>query len=126
MLANVYMPERYKHKELFSSLNLPSDISEKFTKIDDVNFASKVENDSAVITFDAKNYLTYVFKENGKTLSSISGKNGEQKVYLSMSGSKLNVVVEYFYTLEPTLKSYKQINLIKTKNTYKSNDKWFM
>lgn len=126
MLANVYMPERYKHKELFSSLNLPSDISEKFTKIDDVNFASKVENDSAVITFDAKNYLTYVFKENGKTLTSISGKNGEQKVYLSMSGSKLNVVVEYFYTLEPTLKSYKQINLIKTKNTYKSNDKWFM
>lgn len=126
MLANVYMPERYKHKELFSSLNLPSDISEKFTKIDDVNFASKVENDSAVITFDAKNYLTYVFKENGKTLSSISGKNGEQKVYLSMCGSKLNVVVEYFYTLEPTLKSYKQINLIKTKNTYKSNDKWFM
>ena len=126
MLANVYMPERYKHKELFSSLNLPSDISEKFTKIDDVNFASKVENDSAVITFDAKNYLTYVFKENSKTLTSISGKNGEQKVYLSMSGSKLNVVVEYFYTLEPTLKSYKQINLIKTKNTYKSNDKWFM
>lgn len=126
MLANVYMPERYKHKELFSSLNLPSDISEKFTKIDDVNFASKVENDSAVITFDAKNYLTYVFKENGKTLTSISGKNGEQKVYLSMSGSKLNVVVEYFYTLEPTLKSYKQINLIKTKSTYKSNDKWFM
>lgn len=126
MLANVYMPERYKHKELFSSLNLPSDISEKFTKIDDVNFASKVENDSAVITFDAKNYLTYVFKENGKTLTSISGKNGEQKVYLSMCGSKLNVVVEYFYTLEPTLKSYKQINLIKTKNTYKSNDKWFM
>ena len=126
MLANVYMPERYKHKELFSSLNLPSDISEKFTKIDDVNFASKVENDSAVITFDAKNYLTYVFKENGKTLTSISGKNGEQKVYLSMSGSKLNVMVEYFYTLEPTLKSYKQINLIKTKNTYKSNDKWFM
>lgn len=126
MLANVYMPERYKHKELFSSLNLPSDISEKFTKIDDVNFASKVENDSAVITFDAKNYLTYVFKENGKTLTSISGKNGEQKVYLSMSGSKLNIVVEYFYTLEPTLKSYKQINLIKTKNTYKSNDKWFM
>ena len=126
MLANVYMPERYKHKELFSSLNLPSDISEKFTKIDDVNFASKVENDSAVITFDAKNYLTYVFKENGKTLTSISGKNGEQKVYLSMSGSKLNVVVEYFYTLDPTLKSYKQINLIKTKNTYKSNDKWFM
>ena len=126
MLANVYMPERYKHKELFSSLNLPSDISEKFTKIDDVNFASKVENDSAVITFDAKNYLTYVFKENGKTLTSISGKNGEQKVYLSMCGSKLNVVVEYFYTLDPTLKSYKQINLIKTKNTYKSNDKWFM
>lgn len=126
MLANVYMPERYKHKELFSSLNLPSDISEKFTKIDDVNFASKVENDSAVITFDAKNYLTYVFKENSKTLTSISGKNGEQKVYLSMSGSKLNVVVEYFYTLDPTLKSYKQINLIKTKNTYKSNDKWFM
>lgn len=127
MLANIYMPERYKHKELFSSLNLPTDISDKFTSIDKTDFESKVENDNAIITFNAKNYITYLFKENGKTINSISGKNGEQTVYISMKSNKLNIDIEYFYTLEPEIKNHEEINLIKTEKTYsKNNDKWFM
>ena len=127
MLANVYMPERYKHKELFSMLNLPNDVSDKFTRIEKNEFTSKVENDSAIISFNAKNYLTYLFKENGKVVGSISGKNGEQQVYIPMKSNKMTLDVEYFYTLEPDMKLNEQIHLIKTQNTYKPNsDKWFM
>lgn len=126
MLANIYMPERYKHAEMFSSFNLPQDISNKFTEIDKTDFTSKVENDKAVITFNAKNYLTYNFLENGKVINSLSGKNGSQEVYIEMKSNKLNIDIVYFYTLEPDIKREEKLSLIKTESTYKTNDKWFM
>ena len=44
-----------------------------------------------------------------------------------MNGNKINIDIEYFYTLQPDIANSQQISLIKTETTYKQNDdKWFM
>ena len=126
VLANIYMPERYTQKELFSNLNLPSDISEKFTKIDKTSFSGKVESNVAKITFESKDYITYEFIIDGKTLESITGKNGEQTVSLPLNAPKQKVKIKYYYTLSPTVVEEDEINFIKTQKTSKTSDKWFI
>ena len=126
VLANIYMPERYTQKELFSNLNLPSDISEKFTKIDKTSFSGKVESNVAKITFESKDYITYEFIIDGKTLESITGKNGEQTVSLPLNAPKQKVKIKYYYTLSPIVVEEDEINFIKTQKTSKTSDKWFI
>ena len=126
VLANSYMPERYTQKEIFSTLNLPSDISSKFTKIDKTTFNSKVESNNAIIEFDAKDYVTYNFNNNGKK-TTISGKKGEQTVTLPLTQARQNVEIEYYYTLSPEIRERDTISFIKTKKTQKyDNKKWFI
>ena len=127
VLANSYMPERYLQKELFSVLNLPNDISDKFTKIDKIHFNSKVENNNAIITFNAKDYLTFNFISNKINYSTISGKNGEQTVIIPLSANKQKVFIEYYYTLSPDIKENEEISFIKTNKTQNNkNNLWFI
>ena len=122
VLANNYIPERYTQKEIFSIFNLPSDVSNKFTSMPKTDFNSKVENNKAIISFNAKDYVTYNFKANDKVLKSISNKNGEQIVTIDLLTPKQTITIDYFYTLSPEIK----INFIKTNKTNISKDKWFI
>ena len=75
VLANNYIPERYVQKEIFSTFNLPKDVSNKFSSIEKPILNSKVEGNKAIIAFEAKDYLTYTAISNDKTIEKISGKN---------------------------------------------------
>lgn len=125
VLANIYMPERYCQKELFSKFNLPCDISSKFTKIEKPNLKSKVENNIAVITLDVKDYLTYKFKKDEKTLEMISGKTGKQIISIPLSKENEKIELEIFYTLSPEIKYNQSINLIKSQSK-NLDEKWFI
>ena len=103
VLANNYIPERYTQKEIFSIFNLPSDVSNKFTSMPKTDFNSKVENNKAIISFNAKDYVTYNFKANDKVLKSISNKNGEQIVTIDLLTPKQTITIDYFYTLSPEI-----------------------
>lgn len=126
VLANNYIPERYTQKEIFSIFNLPSDVSNKFTSMPKTDFNSKVENNKAIITFNAKDYVTYNFKANDKVLKSISNKNGEQIVTIDLLTPKQTITIDYFYTLSPEINNTDKINFIKTNKTNISKDKWFI
>lgn len=127
VLANIYMPERYKHKELFSTLNLPNDISDKFTTLEKLNLTSVVEDNNAIITLNSKSYITYDFIIDGKIIKQISGKEGEQIITLPLNKHKQTVEIAYYYTLDPTISSSESITLIKSKTTQKAHsDKWFI
>lgn len=126
VLANNYIPERYTQKEIFSIFNLPSDVSNKFTSMPKTDFNSKVENNKAIISFNAKDYITYNFKANDKVLKSISNKNGEQIVTIDLLTPKQTITIDYFYTLSPEINSIDKINFIKTNKTNISKDKWFI
>lgn len=126
VLANNYIPERYTQKEIFSIFNLPSDVSNKFTSMPKTDFNSKVENNKAIISFNAKDYVTYNFKANDKVLKSISNKNGEQIVTIDLLTPKQTITIDYFYTLSPEINNIDKINFIKTNKTNISKDKWFI
>lgn len=126
VLANNYIPERYTQKEIFSIFNLPSDVSNKFTSMPKTDFNSKVENNKAIISFNAKDYVTYNFKANDKVLKSISNKNGEQIVTIDLLTPKQTITIDYFYTLSPEINNTDKINFIKTNKTNISKDKWFI
>lgn len=125
VLANNFMPERYCQKELFSKFNLPNDISTNFTKIEPPNITSKVENGIGIVSIDVKDYLTYNFVKDGKTIETLSGKNGKQTISLPLAEEKEKIKIEIFYTLSPEIKYEKEIYLIKTHNK-NLDEKWFI
>lgn len=124
VLANNYIPERYVQKEIFSTFNLPKDVSNKFSSIEKPILNSKVEGNKAIIEFEAKDYLTYTAISNDKTIEKISGKNGNQKIIIPLTSNKQKVTFECFYTLSPEIASSQEISFVKTSK--KNNDKWFI
>ncbi len=124
VLANNYIPERYVQKEIFSTFNLPKDVSNKFSSIEKPILNSKVEGNKAIIEFEAKDYLTYTTISNDKTIEKISGKNGNQKIIIPLTSNKQKVTFECFYTLSPEIASSQEISFVKTSK--KNNDKWFI
>lgn len=126
VLAGNSTPERYTQKELFSRFNLPTDISNKFVNMEKQNFKGKVNGSNAEIEFDAKNYITYVFKSNGKTLKEISGLNSKQKVILPLKNQKQTITIDYYITINPDVNESEEITFIKTKQNSSDKDKWFI
>lgn len=126
VLAGNSTPERYTQKELFSRFNLPTDISNKFVNMEKQSFKGKVNGSNAEIEFDAKNYITYVFKSNGKTLKEISGLNSKQKVILPLKNQKQTITIDYYITINPDINESEEITFIKTKQNSSDKDKWFI
>lgn len=126
VLAGNSTPERYTQKELFSRFNLPTDISNKFVNMEKQSFKGKVNGSNAEIEFDAKNYITYVFKSNGKTLKEISGLNSKQKVILALKNQKQTITIDYYITINPDVNESEEITFIKTKQNSSDKDKWFI
>ena len=126
VLAGNSTPERYTQKELFSRFNLPTDISNKFVNMEKQSFKGKVNGSNAEIEFDAKNYITYVFKSNGKTLKEISGLNSKQKIILPLKNQKQTITIDYYITINPDVNESEEITFIKTKQNSSDKDKWFI
>lgn len=124
ILANSYMPERYTQTELFSSFNLPNEISKKFTTIEKAKIVSRVENGNAVLEFDAKDYMTYEFVHDDKVISAVSGKSGKQTVIIPLSLSKQKIEIRNYYTNNSLLFAKQEISFLKKSKATK--DKWYI
>lgn len=124
VLANKFMPERYTQTEIFSSFNLPNEISEKFTNIEKVHLTSRVEGGNAVLEFDAKDYITYEIISDDKVISKISGKNERQTVFIPLSSPKQTVVVKNYYTLSPDIEASEEISFLRKEK--RTTDKWYI
>ncbi len=124
-LANSLTPDRYTQTELFSSFNLPTDISMNFTEIEKVKVKSHVENGNAVIEFDAKDYETYTIKLDGNIIKNITGKSGLQTLTIPLSSSKQDIIIENYYTLSPENLASQELSFVK-KERKTANDKWYI
>ena len=124
VLANIYMPERYTQLEMFSSFNLPNEISSKFTQVEKAKLSSRVENGNAVIEIDAHDFITYEIICENEVISTISGKSGKQTVLVPLSTSKQNITVKNYYTISPELEESQEISFIR--KTKPSKDKWYI
>ena len=81
--ANNYIPEKYVISEIFSKFNAPKEKSNKYISVPATKLYGKIENDKAVLSFDANDYLIYeTYKSvdgNDILISTIAGKKGECK-----------------------------------------------
>lgn len=126
VLANYFIPERYTKEELFSIFNLPKTISKKFAEPPSTIIKSKVENDQAVLVFNANEYITYQIYDGDILKTEISNKNGEQKFSLPMETERKNLKLKWFYTLSPDIEEEKEITFVKTKSQIYNNKRWFI
>ena len=78
--ANNYIPQRYITKEIFSRFNPPKEKSTKFISVSPPTLTGRVENNKAILSFEAEDYLIYeiysVSDGEPKLLSEISNKSG--------------------------------------------------
>ena len=124
-LANKYTPDRYTQVEMFSTFNLPNDISKNFTEIENPPIKTTVENGKVYLEFESKDYLTYRFIQNGKYVKEIAGNNKTQRLQFTLSSSKESIEVETFYSLFPDIKTSQKLNLIKSSSA-DINKKWYI
>lgn len=126
VLSNKYMPERYQQSEIFSVFNLPNDVSNKFTDIEKVKVESKVENNQAILTFDAKEYQTYEFICNDRIIEKISGENGETEVKIQLTENRQEIEIKNYYSLSPEISQEQKISFIKNNTNKRTNKKWYI
>ncbi len=124
VLANTYIPERYTQSEVFSTFNLPTEISQKFTSPEKAMIVSRVEDGNAILEFDAKDFMTYEFVSDGKVVACLSGKSGKESVVIPLSSSKQKVTVTNYYTLSPDLKESQEISFIRKEP--RPSGKWYV
>ncbi len=124
LLANHFTPDRYTQNELFSIFNLPSDISNMFAEVEKIKINSRVENNVALLEFEAKDFETYDFIVDGKVVNSISGKSGSQKISIPLTSSKEDIIVENYYTLTPDNKVTQELSFVKKEA--KAKEKWYI
>lgn len=125
VLANDYMPERYTKAEMFSIFNLPKSYSDKFAVAKSPNVTSKVENNEAIMTFVANEYMTYEIYNNSKLVKTLSGQNGKQSVAVPLTKEKQTFVIKSYYTLSPEIEDEKEITFVK-KDKPVNNKKWYL
>ncbi len=125
VLANEFMPERYTKNEMFSIFNLPKTYSNKFAVASTPNMTSKVENNEAVISFNANEYMTYEFYSNNQLVKKVAGQVGKQNITLPLTAQKQTFVVKSYYTLSPEIEDTKEITFVK-KDKPVNNKKWYL
>ena len=125
VLANEFMPERYTKNEMFSIFNLPKTYSNKFAVASTPNMTSKVENNEAVISFNANEYMTYEFYSNNQLVKKVAGQVGKQNITLPLTTQKQTFVVKSYYTLSPEIEDTKEITFVK-KDKPVNNKKWYL
>lgn len=130
VLSNLYTPERYTQKETFSLLNLPHDISSKWTKLEDVECQKVMQNGKLILTINTKPYITYniylgSIKEKNKAYS-FSDSKGKKVIEIVIPNDKEKVYIESFYTAgDQSNKKINEFEVVKTINKSKKS-KWYI
>lgn len=120
VLANSFTPERYTVTEKFSRFNLPSDVSKRFTQIDEPNLQGEIVGQNATLTFDAKDYFTYsLFADcidEKNLIEKVAGKSGKISLSVPMNKERQRflLVVSFAGQFNNPQQIVRQVDLIKT------------
>lgn len=130
--ANNYTPEKYRQKELFSRFNLPKENISPMT-MKPISLSGTVENNKAILKFNAVNSLEYKLYKNFKgkktLLKTFSGESGQIE-YTDTIFS--NQKVDYFIEISsPFAKENKSatsntLTLINTNTSEIIKEKWYV
>lgn len=130
--ANDYTPEKYKQKELFSRFNLPKEnISPMILK--PISLNGTVENNKAILKFNAVNSLEYKLYKNFKgkktLLKTFEGESGQIEYTDSIiSNQKIEYFVEISspYAKDNRPATSNTLTLINANNSEVIKEKWYI
>lgn len=121
-LANDFMPDRYTQEEIFTSFNLPRDISKKFVEIENFELSAKAIGNKAKFSFNAKDFYTYEIYNGEKLVDCIIGKNGLQEKEYQMTKEREKFTFKIYFTNMPNNYIQKDVQLL----SQQSKSKWYV
>ncbi|MGI5841906.1 MAG: transglycosylase domain-containing protein [Christensenellales bacterium] len=132
--ANSFLPPEARAKHEFSIYNLPKPSTISKLSFTPSNLDGKIENDMAVLSFEATNFLTYELYMNGILINTFENKKGKQEFKCSLPTNNLHTFVlktkmKNYETGEDFVEESAPVKLLKTKNTSSETTnkaKWYM
>ena len=131
VLANPNIPDRYTKEVLFSRFNMPSQISENFVALKDIDIECKKENDNCHLSLNAKKQIQYDIFLNGEYYRTIKDKNEKIEMTMPLKEESNEVKVIYkFANFENSPEQEKIFNITSKnawhKKTNNKSEKWFI
>ncbi len=122
IIANNFLPEKYRKKEIFSRFNLPKNQPKSELSIKPAQLEGKIVDNIAIISFEAVDYLEYELLEDDMIIMKFENKNGkvEQKIKMDDKKQKKFLLItkmKNYSTGEEIEEKSNTIELIKTKVT---------
>lgn len=137
--ANNYIPEKYVITEIFSKFNPPKEKSNKFISCNPPILNGRIENNKALLEFEANDYLIYeLYKiENNKEvlISVVSNKKGKCQQFFDINDRTKYFIItklkNYADNTEIISDKSNEIELIpinnsKSKFESKEDTKWYI
>ena len=123
VLASPTTPERYAKNALFSRFNLPSEVSENFVKLSDIEAECKRENHNAVLKFKPKRHLKYDIYLNGEFYRTIKDTTSSQLITLPLKQEENEITIKYNFQGKTELDDKEKTFVILNKE--KPQETWF-
>lgn len=136
IMANNFLPDKYKKEYEFSSYNLPKSPIINYLSLIPSQLDGKVENSQAVLEFEAKDFLKYELYANNTLIKTFENVSKKQTYKHTMIGSHpqtfyLITKIKNYKTGEEIEERSNTIKLINTKTNQKIEEdapprKWYL
>lgn len=128
VLASPSAPERYTQTALFSRFNMPSEVSNNFVTLDDIDATCKKEKDNCVLSLKTERHIIYDIYLNGEYYRTLKDKNAKESLTLPLKKEENEIKIVARFNMENSPKKEKSFQ-IANKNIWhreKNNDKWYI
>lgn len=130
MLASPETPERYTTTALFSTLNMPSEVSENFVALNDIDAECKKVNDNCELNIVTKRHIIYDIYLNGEYYRTLKDKSAKQKLTMPLKEEENEIKIIAHFNMDDSPKKVKKFTIANheawLKEREKDNSKWYI
>ena len=128
VLASPVAPERYAKNALFSRFNMPSEVSNNFVSLNNINATCKKEKDNCTLSIKTERHIIYDIYLNGEYYRTLKDKNITENITLPLKKEENEITIKARFNMENSPVKEK-IFQIANKNAWhreKDSDKWYI
>ena len=128
LLSSPYAPERYTETALFSRFNMPSEVSDNFTKKPEIEASCEVLENQILVSINAQRHLQYQIYKDEIPYRTITEKVGPIKLTIPFNenSASVKIVASYFGSDYSNLENCKTFDLKHTKKMTENKNKWYI
>ncbi len=128
VLASPDAPERYTKTALFSRFNMPSEVSNNFVSLNDINATCKKEKDNCTLSVKTERHIIYDIYLNGEYYRTLKDKNITENITLPLKKEENEIKIKARFNMENSPTKEKTF-IVANKNAWhreKNDDKWYI